>query len=891
MDLSFLRTRQKNTDIKFSNLDFNHSNGYTSQLGQILVTNLIKVLPNDTIKHRVNEETLLKTLENPSFTKFKHVHKSLYYPNTVLWDYWDNFFTNKPNDLWTNSEITSYINERQPYSIPKCYFRDLLPYMACAKGFASDFLLGAYLPQLPYIINVLQTASLNNINQNLYDSIIQYYPPYIPLLLTRTLGTQGLTYYQCCREDSLKRSYSLVFDTIGSNPNYQYPECGFYDSAGNFVATKKPTFRSDDNFTSVQQFLASVSYAIDASQGITTDMADKLKSYLDINNIRYFVRFKIHSEPRCKVNFTRLWSTVKPTATEPFDKTDFMNLICLDDDSRIIQTQSNNSDRYFTINNKYSDHDDNPYFILPLPSAVEATSFGFTPLAFFFYNCKNITKHLDHMGISIPDDFINFTEEDLTLPINLMPFFAYNRFYHEEVADKQRQVNCPNWSAANGLISHYRNTIEGSDPSLEKYQSIGWALHFKDIPYNKQYTDQDLKITTSNPFSAAMLLMGFDINLLCTRFTAGNETRITQYYRDYPFSQSFLEPVFQSYNGLLHLQYANFAPDYFNQSVMDPLAGSQDIQIPSTITQLQEKSKLQELLNQTAWTRNIKEFLQSQFDAFSRYTTIDDAVITGSCDVDVNISQVLQTSESAETPLGTRAGVGSAYGDGYLCDNQFHEFGYYMTVSYFVMDSTYINRLDKSVIAESSYLDLPFPQLANLGNEAIKMHEVKFGQARNYTANSLSPLVIAPFIHQYAAVYDGQDSTNITKPVGASPRNPHTNHTLDNQPLPDMIGSGQVIPSNINFGYIPRYSSYKFKFDELHGEFLTSLKNWVNSRELQIMPLQNYTFISYECQAQLSNLMKNFVDKDQLTSDSFLTNSYHVMSVRRCLPFVVNPSM
>ena len=576
--------------------------------------------------------------------------------------------------------------------------------------------------------------------------------------------------------------------------------------------------------------------------------------------------------------------------SEPYDKTDFQNLICVDSRSETLGLQVTNDARTFNIINKYGTQDYD-YWCLPLPTAVEATSFGFTPLAFFFYNCRNIAKHLDMMGVNIPNDFINFTQDDLFLPINLLPFMAYNRFYHEEIADKQRQVNCPNWSAANGLICRYRTSDQAADSSLEKYQSVGWTLHFEDIPYNKQYNDQDLKITTTNPFSAAMLLMGFDINLLCTRFTAGNETRVSEYYRDYAFSQSFLEPVFQSYNGLLHLQYANFAPDYFNQSVMDPLAGAQDIQITSTITQLQEKSKLQELLNQTAWTRNIKEFLQSQFDAFSKYTTIDDAVITGSCDVDVNISQVLQTSESDTTPLGTRAGVGSAYGDGWLCDAQFHEFGYYMTVSYFVMDSTYINRLDKSVIAESNYLELPFPQLANLGNEAIKMHEVKFGQARNYTASNLTPLVIAPYIHQYAAIYNGLDSTNITKPVGGSPRNPHTNQSIDNRPLPEMIGSGAVNPGNINFGYIPRFSHYKFKFDEIHGEFLSTLKNWVNSRELQIMPLQNYTFVSYECQAQLSNLMKNFVDKDQLISDSFLTNSYNVMSVRRCLPFVVNPSI
>lgn len=887
MDLGFLKTRQKNTNIPFSNFDFTHDNGYTSQLGQMLVSQYTKILPNDKVKHRVNEETILKALENPSFTKFKHVHKSFYYPNTVLWKYWDNFLTNKPDDLWTNSDITSYINERQPYSIPKCYFKDLLPYLACAKGFANSFELGCYFPQLPYILKVLSDAGTTFSQAQFNTFFLQFYPPYVP---NETDGSSTyLNSYAHCIHDSYssKRAFSTLFYNTHDT---EYGEVGFYDDQGSYVAMHNRSWNTGDNFNDYNSFYAWLMNEINHSS-LNDATKTLLLGLLHINNLRYFVRFKISSQNRFKVDFTRLYAQSGDASVEmPFDKCDYKNLICIDSKNSTIGVPSTYSDsRYFNIENRYY-NTDSDWWLLPLPTAIESTSFGFTPLAFFFYNCRNIAKHLDMMGINLPTDFINFTQQDLFEPISLLPFFAYNRFYHEEVADKQRQVNCPNWAAANGLICVYGNDDQKLS-SLEKYQHIGWTLHFEDIPYNKTHNLSDIKITTFNPFSAAMLLMGFDINLICTKHSYSSVAEISSSYIDSSSVTTFLEPVFQCYNGLLHLQYANFAPDYFNQSVMDPLAGAQDIQIPSTITQLQEKSKLQELLNQTAWTRNIKEFLQSQFDAFSKYTTIDDPVITGSCDVDVNISQVVQTSESSEnSPLGQRAGIGSGYGNGWLCDNEFHEFGVYMTVSYFVMNSIYINRLDKSLIAEDNYLELPFPQLANLGNEAIKAHEVKFGQSENYASSSLSPLKIAPYIHGFSEVFVSDDTAAIVTKPSPNLGVPKTEGTISNAPVP-LVQNATYDGSNVNFGYIPRFSSYKFKFDQVHGEFLDTLKNWVATRELQIMPLQTYTFISYECQAQLSNLMKNFVDKDQLISDSFLTNSVNVMSVRRCLPFVVNPSM
>ena len=93
------------------------------------------------------------------------------------------------------------------------------------------------------------------------------------------------------------------------------------------------------------------------------------------------------------------------------------------------------------------------------------------------------------------------------------------------------------------------------------------------------------------------------------------------------------------------------------------------------------------------------------------------------------------------------------------------------------------------------------------------------------------------------------------------------------------------------FGYIPRYSIFKHHMDEVHGDFLTTLKRWVPTREFKFNCLPNYCFISYELASETCDLLKNFVEMNTFGDDNFLVNQRNNLYIRRALPYIVKPNL
>ena len=258
---------------------------------------------------------------------------------------------------------------------------------------------------------------------------------------------------------------------------------------------------------------------------------------------------------------------------------------------------------------------------LPLPTAFEAAQYNMSPLAYLWYLCNNAVKLLDSFGIPV---YVNklLPKYGISGNFDAMPFFAYSKIYHEFIADKQLQVNCPDWTEANGPICPNDQVDIPSN-----HYTNGWILHHPEIPYNVATYQYDEKMIIRNVHMARHLMLGIALNNMLFSSKLNPSTDMV-----YNRTNKNLSHTYMVYNGLLHLQFANFPPDYFTEVLLDPLAGAKDIQIPTTITQLQEKSKLQDFLNQTAWTRNIKEWLQSQWSAISRYTTVTEPSLCGSSD-------------------------------------------------------------------------------------------------------------------------------------------------------------------------------------------------------------------------------------------------------------------
>lgn len=823
----FLRTEQKNEKIMHTNFDLSHKNMNTYNLGEIKVSQYEPILPSDSVELKVNDEVICQALENPAFSHFKLCHKTVYMPNCNLWKYWDRFITEKPDFTWTSSAIQQFIENEQPYTPPYFTWYDILPIVSLARGFVKTFNI-CICP-----IQDRSTSPYVTYNGNNFYDILNH----------------GNSFYSA---NSYSPSPEVLYIGRAFDPSTLLDETASYSAGTNetnlewlfysFVTNNSLLWSDSTPVTSsdINKFRFWISFVPTDRQYLSIDVQEKRV----VHDYNSFVDFSV-------LHFTLV--DYQSSGYSPIDLTTLLP-------SRIL----------VRVRNLSSASQPSSQFILPLPAGYEAAQYNMSVLSYLWYLCNNAVKLLDSFNIPVYVDKLMVSD----YKFDALPFFAYSRIYHEIFANKQIQVNAPDWSEANGpLCPSY-----SSEDSPNNHYTYGWILHHPELPYNVNTFTYDEKIIIRNYWQAQCLLLGLNINSLM--FSSNLDLTSDPFDR----SNKSLSHTYMVYNGLLHLQYQNFPPDYFTEALLDPLAGAKDINIPSTITQLQEKSKLQDFLNQTAWTRNIKEWLQSQWDSFSKFTTINEPSLCGSSDVDINISQILQTSESANTPLGTRAGVGSGYGNGYLCKQQFGEYGVLLTVSYIVLDTMYINRLDIRQRHKSSRFDYPLPQFANLGNEAILPTEL-----------NVEPSVQVTFGSSVYGSYISDTSQVIGFKTTQSPRDIMDSYSQSGgQYLPDNATPNIAEPSVVNrvFGYIPRYSIYKHHMDEVHGNFLTTLKRWVPSRELGTRPTYlSYAFISYELAAKTCNLLKNFVNTTSFSDDNFLVNHTNILYIRRALPYIVKPQL
>lgn len=835
-DTKFLKTEQKNEHIQHTNFDMSHKIMQTLNLGELKVTQMEPILPSDSAELRVNDEIICQPLENPAFSKFKLCHKTFYWPNTVLWKYWDNFITEKPDFTWTSSAIQSYIESEQPYTPPYFTWNEILPLVAFARGYVSNMFF-AYYP--------IQDTSSDK-------------------YLKRTLSGETVCVTDLCNmgnrptntPDTYTANYPRVF-----RPSSNVIAFKPFDSQGDDLTL--PIYGNSEGSYMADAFRSHLGSGISATwsdgSSVSSNDMDKMRVCLCFSVNRYKqYQFECRNSDVHGIDFTYLHAEdLNPNGSLPAQA--------------IFSDNKHSCARVFFDDGSSMPYLDQPFFCLPLPAGYECSQYRMSVLSYLWYLCNNAVKLLDSLNIPVYIDELH----NSNAKFDALPFFAYSKFYHEYMANKQLQVNAPDWSEANGPICPAYDLTDSPD----NHYTYGWILHHPEIPYNVNTFTYDEKLVIRNQYQAICLMLGLNMNslLFCDAITFS--TFNTQWQR----SNKSLSHTYMVYNGLLHLQYTNFPPDYFTEALLDPLAGAKDINIPTTITQLQEKSKLQDFLNQTAWTRNIKEWLQSQWDSFSKYTTINEPSVCGSSDVDINISQVLQTSETATTPLGTRAGVGSGYGNGYLCKEQFGEYGVLMTVSYIVLDTMYINRLDVRQRHKSSRFDYPLPQFANLGNESIETTELNFSLKSQTTFGTS---VYLSYISDTAQV-PGFKTTQLPGDIMDSYSQTNGVYVPDNS-TPQAL----ITAVNRPFGYIPRYSIYKHHMDEVHGDFMTTLKRWVPSRELNHVPTYlNYVFISYELQSQISNLLKNFVNTTPFGDDNFLINHTNILHMRRALPYIVKPQL
>lgn len=127
--------------------------------------------------------------------------------------------------------------------------------------------------------------------------------------------------------------------------------------------------------------------------------------------------------------------------------------------------------------------------------------------------------------------------------------------------------------------------------------------------------------------------------------------------------------------------------------------------------------------NNRAGSRYVDQ-LKVRFGIAPRDENLLEPQFIGGSTTPIIISEVLQTSESNETPQGNMAGHGitidRSYAGSYTCK----DFGIVMTLMYVVPDVGYVSQgIDRQLLT-NTYLDLYSPELANLGDMPVQEVEL-----------------------------------------------------------------------------------------------------------------------------------------------------------------------
>ena len=228
-----------------------------------------------------------------------------------------------------------------------------------------------------------------------------------------------------------------------------------------------------------------------------------------------------------------------------------------------------------------------------------------------------------------------------------------------------------------------------------------------------------------------------------------------------------------------------------NESVYDPNGTlkaytSSLVFQASTINNLRVAFKLQEWFEKNA--RGGSRYIENIFAHFgvkTRDYRLNRPEYLGGSIQPMVISEVLQTSESADTAQGNMAGHGISAGGGKNFNYYCEEHGYVISIMSVLPVPAYQQGIPKH-FSKFDRLEFGWPTFAHLGEQEVKNREL-------YYASTDTPAV-----------------------------------------------------NNATFGYVPRYSEYRYNPSRVAGEFRTSLNFWHMGRIFASRPHLNQSFIEMD---------------------------------------------
>lgn len=168
-----------------------------------------------------------------------------------------------------------------------------------------------------------------------------------------------------------------------------------------------------------------------------------------------------------------------------------------------------------------------------------------------------------------------------------------------------------------------------------------------------------------------------------------------------------------------------------------------------------------------------------QFGVYTPDSRLPRCLFLGSTSQVVSFGEIPQTSETADTPLGTLAGKGTSYNPSFLFKGRFTMHGFIIIFTSVTVQAMYEGGIHP-MFSRFDRTEYAWPRYARLGEEPIYTKEL----------------------------------------------------FVDN-----TVGETTV------FGYAPRYSTYKSDTGSIHGQMKSTLSYWTFSRKFKNLPQLNKEFI------------------------------------------------
>lgn len=425
----------------------------------------------------------------------------------------------------------------------------------------------------------------------------------------------------------------------------------------------------------------------------------------------------------------------------------------------------------------------------------------------------------DYLGFPTPsDEFVNYT-------VSAMPYAAYNLIFDEYYRD-QNMVE----TRFVPLVDGDNTPTGGADD--RPYNSIAaraWQHDYftSALPFLQKGPEATLPLGSAAPINRidsneTDLVFGGDNGL---GPTIVQDTPLWYEGSD-PTTQPTLGDVDSDDDGFMISgnDQGKISPDVSknHQARLSNWFADLASATASSINDLRRAFKLQEWLEKNArGGSRYTEIIRSHFGVKSSDARLQRPEYFGGVKVNIQISEVLQTSaeENQPTPQGNMAGHGIGYGAGKNAKKYCEEHGWIVGILSVMPKTAYQDGIPKKYIKFDKF-DHYWPEFAHIGEQEIFNKEV---------------------------------------------------HVAHNEP-------------DGTFGYIPRYSEYKFINSSVHGDFKNKLDFWHWGRKLSPSVALNAQFI--ECRPD-----RRIFAVESSTLHTLWIHVYNSVKVKRLMPYFGNPKM